>query len=380
MSKNLINIANKHDRTVVLVDMDCFYCQVEEKFNPSLKGKPIAVVQYNAWKGGGIIAVNYAARDRGVTRHMRGDQAKDHCPEIELVKVPSVREKADLTKYREAGKDVASVLQRFTNMLERASVDEAYLDITESVKQRFKQMNDGTFVLTPDKLLNCYAVGYENIGEFIQNLSKKVTNNKDNPGNDSEEDKLYAKYDVKLLIGASIVNEIRVAVKKETGFECSAGIAHNKILAKLVCGMNKPNKQTVLPIKNVSQLFSNLPIQKIKGLGGKFGEDVCEKLKIKLMSELSRFSQTDLQKHFDDKSGLWLYQIARGIDLEAVTPRFASKSIDPRSTFSVKKTKNKRFVSIHKLAESIGLDVWSVLVAVHMLTGASSGQNIQRSM
>lgn len=41
------------DRVVVLVDMDCFYCQVEEKLNPALEGKPIAVVQYNAWKGGG---------------------------------------------------------------------------------------------------------------------------------------------------------------------------------------------------------------------------------------------------------------------------------------------------------------------------------------
>lgn len=41
------------DRVVLLVDMDCFYCQVEEKLNVSLTGKPIAVVQYNAWKGGG---------------------------------------------------------------------------------------------------------------------------------------------------------------------------------------------------------------------------------------------------------------------------------------------------------------------------------------
>lgn len=41
------------DRVVVLVDMDCFYCQVEEKLNPKLEGKPIAVVQYNAWRGGG---------------------------------------------------------------------------------------------------------------------------------------------------------------------------------------------------------------------------------------------------------------------------------------------------------------------------------------
>lgn len=106
------------ERVVVLVDMDCFYCQVEEKLNPQLAGKPIAVVQYNAWRGGGqviygnvfiiyfyvniiysIIAVNYPARDRGVTRHMRGNEAKKHCPEIELVRVPNVRGKADLTKY-----------------------------------------------------------------------------------------------------------------------------------------------------------------------------------------------------------------------------------------------------------------------------------------
>lgn len=150
-----------------------------------------------------------------------GDQAKKHCPEIELVKVPSVREKADLTKYREAGKDVASVLQRFTTLLERASVDEAYLDITENVKTRFKEMSDGSFVLTPDKLLNCFAVGYNHIGDFIQNLSKNVTPNKKvdncNLKNEDVQETMHAKYDIKLLLGASIVNEIREAVKKETG-------------------------------------------------------------------------------------------------------------------------------------------------------------------
>lgn len=41
------------NRVVVLIDMDCFYCQVEEKLDPKLEGKPIAVVQYNAWRGGG---------------------------------------------------------------------------------------------------------------------------------------------------------------------------------------------------------------------------------------------------------------------------------------------------------------------------------------
>jgi DNA polymerase eta len=86
------------NRVIVLIDMDCFYCQVEEKLNPKLKGKPVAVVQYNTWRGGGIIAVNYPARDEGVTRHMRGNEAKKKCPSINLVQVPEVRGKADLSK------------------------------------------------------------------------------------------------------------------------------------------------------------------------------------------------------------------------------------------------------------------------------------------
>ena len=64
------------DRIIALIDMDCFYCQVEARENPELQGKPVCVVQYKDYKGGGIIAVNYEARKFGVTRQMRGDDAK----------------------------------------------------------------------------------------------------------------------------------------------------------------------------------------------------------------------------------------------------------------------------------------------------------------
>jgi DNA polymerase eta len=82
------------ERVVALIDMDCFYCQVESRLNPELTGKPMAVVQYNAWKGGGIIAVSYEARASGVKRNMRGDEARQHCPDIVLVSVPESRGKA----------------------------------------------------------------------------------------------------------------------------------------------------------------------------------------------------------------------------------------------------------------------------------------------
>ncbi|XP_063531316.1 DNA polymerase eta [Cydia strobilella] len=305
----------QENRVVVLIDMDCFYCQVEEKLNPELKGQPIAVVQYNPWKGGGIIAVNYVARARGVTRHMRGDEAKEKCPEIQLPSVPCNRGKANISKYRDAGIEVAKVLQTFTPLLERASIDEAYLDITAPIKERLKTLNIST--INSDMMPNTFALGYDSIEQFISDVH--------NYGCDSIDfDHDHARM---LLAGAVLVSEIRAAVFRETGYTCSAGIAHNKILAKLVCGMNKPNKQSVLPKHTVNILYKTLPVKKVKHLGGKFGLSVCGTLQINNMYELQKFSEKELQAKFDEKNGTWLYNIARGIDLEPVQAKFNPKSI-----------------------------------------------------
>ena len=82
-----------------------------------------------------IIAVGYEARKFGVTKQMRGDDAKQKCPEIVLVHVPESRGKADLTQFREAGAEVITVLSEFTDCLERASIDEAYMDLTNSIER-----------------------------------------------------------------------------------------------------------------------------------------------------------------------------------------------------------------------------------------------------
>lgn len=79
--------------------------------------------------------MSYEARRCGVNRSMRGDEAKEKCPDIQLVRVPEARGKANLTHYREAGAEVIDVLSRFTDTCEKASVDEAYLDITDTVER-----------------------------------------------------------------------------------------------------------------------------------------------------------------------------------------------------------------------------------------------------
>lgn len=75
------------------------------------------------------------------------------------------------------------------------------------------------------------------------------------PGDEDDYNGPDVKQNIMLLVGATIANDIRRAVKEQTGYNCSAGIAHNKILAKLACGINKPNKQTVLTQRFVPDLF-----------------------------------------------------------------------------------------------------------------------------
>ncbi|CAH1179530.1 unnamed protein product [Phaedon cochleariae] len=306
-------MANNITKVILLVDIDCFYCQVEEKLNPNLREKPVAVVQYNTWREGGIIAANYLARAKGVTKGLWCYEAKEKCPEILFATVNEVRGRADLTKYREAGKEVFDVLQKYTTIIEKASVDEAYLDITEAVTKR---LHDGFVQINSnEKMCRTHVVGYK-IEDYLDNLCS-----------DSDSSSEFSEGNVRLAMGALISEEIRAEILVKTGYKCSAGIAHNKMLAKLASGLHKPNAQTIFPQESVPNLFKKLPMQKIKRLGGKFGKTIAEELNISFVGEVTKFSEKELVRKFDEKSGKWLYNIARGIDLEPVKTRVVSNSI-----------------------------------------------------
>ncbi|KAG2498947.1 hypothetical protein HYH03_003137 [Edaphochlamys debaryana] len=147
------------NRVVAHIDLDAFYAQVEQRRNPALRGQPVAVVQYNPWdtealktalrpednrilndSNGSIIAVSYEARKFGVKRNMMGQQARKLCPTLQLVQVPTAHGKADLTIYRQAGQQVAAVLARGA-LFERASIDEAYLDLTGAATRMVAQLD-----------------------------------------------------------------------------------------------------------------------------------------------------------------------------------------------------------------------------------------------
>ncbi|KAK4303638.1 hypothetical protein Pmani_024362 [Petrolisthes manimaculis] len=343
------------ERVVVLVDMDCFYVQVEERDHPHIKGVPAAVVQYNAWKGGGIIAVNYEARAAGVKRSMRGDEARAKCPNIHLIVVPVSRGKADLTKYREAGKEVLQVLSEFTDRIERASIDEAYLDLSEVVREKLGRMGSGgggeEEKVTLGSLPSTWVI--DNADNKDQSDEKEARRNrglhkwlaKIYEGLDEEESPTpeHPHWDaLRLICAAKICEEMRAAVLQQTGFKCSAGIAHNKMLAKLTCGLHKPNQQTLLPQGAVQGLWEGMEVGRVRNLGGKLGDTLTEDLGCTTMAHLAAISLPQLRGRFDDKTAFWLHNLGKGIDHEQVTSRQLPKSIGCSKNFMGREALNTR--------------------------------------
>lgn len=324
-------MAPGQDRVVALVDMDCFFVQVEQRQNPHLRNKPCAVVQYKSWKGGGIIAVSYEARAFGVTRNMWADDAKKLCPDLLLAQVRESRGKANLTKYREASVEVMEIMSHFA-VIERASIDEAYIDLTNAVQERLEKLQGQP--VSADLLPSTYIEGLPR-GPAVEDTVEKEDIRKQGLlqwlGSLEKDDPTSP--DLRLTVGAVIVEEMRAAIERKTGFQCSAGISHNKVLAKLACGLNKPNRQTLVSHGSVPQLFSQMPIRKIRSLGGKLGASVIDVLGVEYMGDLTQFTEAQLQSHFGEKNGSWLYAMCRGIEHEPVKPRQLPKTIGCSKNF-----------------------------------------------
>ncbi|XP_014390863.1 PREDICTED: DNA polymerase eta isoform X2 [Myotis brandtii] len=325
-------MANGQDRVVALVDMDCFFVQVEQRQNPHLRNKPCAVVQYKSWKGGGIIAVSYEARAFGVTRNMWADDAKKLCPDLLLAQVRESRGKANLTKYREASVEVMEVMSHFA-VIERASIDEAYVDLTSAVRERLQKLQGQP--ISADLLPTTYIEGLPQGSATAEGTIQKEEMRKQGLSQwlDSLQFDNTPSPDLQLTVGAVIVEEMRAAIERQTGFQCSAGISHNKVLAKLACGLHKPNRQTLVSHGSVPQLFNHMPINKIRSLGGKLGASVIEILGIEYMGELTQFTESQLQSHFGEKNGSWLYAMCRGIEHDPVKPRQLPKTIGCSKNF-----------------------------------------------
>ncbi|MGT2743417.1 DNA polymerase IV [Streptococcus plurextorum] len=118
-------LINDTSRKIIHIDMDAFFAAIEERDNPSLKGKPVIIGSDPRLSGGrGVVSTcNYEARKFGVRSAMSSKEAYERCPQAVFIS-------GNYDKYQEVGLQVREIFKRYTDLVEPMSIDEAYLDVT----------------------------------------------------------------------------------------------------------------------------------------------------------------------------------------------------------------------------------------------------------
>ena len=177
------------DQIILHIDMDAFFISVEQRDNPALMGKPAAVC--GSLSRSVVTSATYEARPYGIRAGMSTQEAKRRCPQLILVE-------GNHSKYTETAARIFSILKEYTPLVEVASIDEAYLDITQSLL---------LFQSPP-------------------------------------------------LIAQSIKDQIR----EREQLTCSIGVAPNKLLAKLGSRLKKPDGLLVIRKEEVEEVLRDLPV------------------------------------------------------------------------------------------------------------------------
>ena len=252
----------RFSRKIIHCDCDCFYASIEMRDNPSFAGKPIAVGG-SPTRRGVVATCNYEARKYGIHSAMASAMARNRCPELIIIR-------PDMDKYREASALIHEIFERYTNIIEPLSLDEAFLDVSDC------SLFEGSATL--------------------------------------------------------IANDIRNSVKKNVGITISAGIAPNKFLAKIASDWNKPDGQFVIKPEEVEGFLKDLPVKKLHGVG-KVTARKMHSIGIKTCGDLRDLSERELQDKFGS-SGNRLFFLAKGIDDRAVKTERIRKSLSVETTFS----------------------------------------------
>lgn len=332
-------------RVVAHIDLDAFYAQCEGVRLGIAEDQPLAVQQ---WQG--LIAINYPARKFGLNRHIVITEAKKLCPELIVQHVATWKEgdekwayhddafahigthKVSLDPYRlESRRILATIkdtlpappLQR----VEKASVDEVFLDLSAQIHsillERYPELNG--------------PPPYDDPTEFLPRPPTTALDwNTDalvDLDNSESEDDDPDWDDIAVLIGSEIVRGVRAAIRERLKYTCSAGIARNKMIAKLGSAHKKPNQQTIVRNRAIQQFMSGFKFTKIRNLGGKLGDEVAAKFATDEVSELLKVPLEQLKKQLGDDTGSWVHHIIRGEDSSEINSRTQIKSMLSAKSF-----------------------------------------------
>jgi len=250
------------NRQIIHVDMDAYYASIEQLDNPDLVGKAV-IVGGDPKKRGVVSAASYEARKFGVHSAMPMSQAIRLCPDAIVLPVR-------MKRYAEFSQQIHAIFQLFTPQIEPISLDEAFLDVTGSIR--------------------------------LFGSAEKI--------------------------GRAIKDQIR----EKLGLVASVGIATNKFLAKLASDLNKPDGFVVITEKNKQQILDPLPVSRIWGIG-KVTEKALKSKGIHTIEQLRRVQPEILQSILGDQTP-HILRLARGVDNREVESNREAKSISSEQTFA----------------------------------------------
>jgi len=211
--------------------------------------------------------------------------------------------------------------------VEKASIDEVFLDLSAQIHsillERYPELSGPAPYDDPTECLPrppTTALYWDT--DALVDLDGSETED-DDPDWD----------DLAMLIGSEIVRTVRAAVREHLKYTCSAGVARNKMLAKLGSAHKKPNQQTIVRNRAVQHFLGDFKFTKIRNLGGKLGEEVASKFATEEIKELLPVPIEQLKARLGDDTGSWVYHIIRGEDLSEVNPRTQIKSMLSAKSF-----------------------------------------------
>lgn len=258
------------ERKIIHLDLDAFFCSVEELRNPALKGKPFAVGGHPDQRGV-VASCSYAARRFGVRSAMPMARALRLCPDLLVLQ-------HHFPAYREASNQVMERLRALTPLVEQISIDEAFLDVSAMPEAANELANQLGTSIREELSLPC------SLGVATNKLVAKI---------------------------ATDVGKLRARESGVTG---------------------SPNALTKVPPGTEAEFLAPLPVEALWGVGPKTAARLAE-LGIHTIGDLASQPAAELGKRFG-KMGWELADRARGIDDRPVVTEHETKSVSQETTFA----------------------------------------------
>jgi DNA polymerase-4 len=274
-------------REILHVDMDAFFAAVEQRDRPELRGQPV-IVGAPPDRRGVVATCSYEARVFGVRSAMPSREAGRLCPQ-------GVFLPPDMPRYAAVSRQVFAIFERYTPLVEPVSIDEAFLDVTGSLR-------------------------------------------------------LFGD-------GAAIAGRLRAEIRAETGgLTASVGVAGNKFLAKLGSELHKPDGLTIVPRDRagVIAFLAPLPVGRLWGVGQVLRQEL-ERHGIRTIGDVQQASEPALAAVVGPHAAGHLLRLAFGEDEREVALESGEKSISREHTFDTDCRDPERLrVVLRDLADDVG--------------------------